>query len=143
MLRSILRWSAGTIGVLALIVVVYAMSLQPHAPPLRGDVDSDFAGGVATLERVTLNGVPQWISVRGRSARLPILLYLSGGPCGSEMARMRHYHAVLERYFLVVNWDHRSAGKSYSVANWDRLALSDLGHRRWRAHRYAVGAIGP
>jgi len=45
MLRSILRWSAGTIGVLALIVVVYAMSLQPHAPPLRGDVDSDFAGG--------------------------------------------------------------------------------------------------
>lgn len=126
MLRTVLRWTAGIIGVIALMVAVYAMSLQPHAPPLRGNTDTDVAGGVATLERVTLNGVPQWISVRGRSATLPVLLYLSGGPCGSEMAWMRHYHAVLERHFLVVNWDQRCAGKSYSVADWDHLALSDL-----------------
>ena len=39
---------------------------------------------------------------------------------------MRHYHAALERHYLVVNWDQRCAAKSYGAADWDRLAPDDL-----------------
>ncbi len=126
MLRRTLRWLAGIIGVIMLVATLYAVSLRAHAPPLLDSAGRKIIGGIATLEPVTLNGTQQWISVRGRSASLPVLLYLSGGPCGSEMAWMRHYHAALERHYLVVNWDQRCAAKSYGAADWERLAPSDF-----------------
>ncbi len=126
MLRQVLRWILGIAGVIVMSVAIYAASLRPHAPPLRDAESGEIVEGVVSLERVTLNGRPQWISIRGRSARLPVLLYLSGGPCGSEMAWMRYYHAALERHYLVVNWDQQCAGKSYGAADWDRLAPADL-----------------
>lgn len=126
MLRRSLRWLAAITGAIVLGISIYALSLRPHAPPLRDETNGELAGGIATLQPVTLNGTQQWISVRGRSANLPLLLYLSGGPCGSEMAWMRHYHAALERHYLVVNWDQRCAAKSYDAADWERLAPSDI-----------------
>jgi pimeloyl-ACP methyl ester carboxylesterase len=121
-----LRWLAAIILALVLIAAVWAMSLRPHSPPLRDNAIGELTTGVATLEHVTLNGAPQWISIRGYSDTLPVLLYLSGGPCGSEMAWMRHYHALLERHYLVVNWDQRCAGKSYGAADWARLTPADI-----------------
>jgi pimeloyl-ACP methyl ester carboxylesterase len=68
---------------------------------------------IAELIKVELNGRKQWISLRGWDKNAPILLFLAGGPGGSQMAAVRHELAELEKHFVVVNWDQPGSGKSY------------------------------
>jgi pimeloyl-ACP methyl ester carboxylesterase len=68
---------------------------------------------VAELIKLELNGRKQWISIRGWDKNAPVLLFLAGGPGGTQMAAVRHELAELERHFVVVNWDQPGSGKSY------------------------------
>lgn len=70
--------------------------------------------GVASLERVTLGGTPQWILSRGRDAAKPIVLFLHGGPGMPSMFLAHAFQRALEEDFVVVQWDRRGAGKSYT-----------------------------
>lgn len=61
---------------------------------------------------VEIGNVPQWISVRGNTSA-PVLLFLHGGPGGSEFGPRRKYLRQLEERFCVVEWEQRGAGRSY------------------------------
>jgi pimeloyl-ACP methyl ester carboxylesterase len=76
---------------------------------------------IAELRHVSLNGRKEWISIRGNDIRNPVLLFLAGGPGGSQMAAVRHDLAELEKHFVVVNWDQAGSGKSYGA-----MAIADI-----------------
>lgn len=67
------------------------------------------------LEKIRLGGVEQWISLRGDSTRLPILLSLHGGPGIPALPFLHRFCPGLEHSYLVVSWDQRGAGKSFSL----------------------------
>lgn len=69
---------------------------------------------LVTLEKISLGGINQWISIRTKDIQNPILLYLHGGPGTPVMPLFRHFQAPLENYFIVIQWDQRGAGKSFS-----------------------------
>ena len=71
------------------------------------------AAGIHTIEKIRLGGVDQWIQIRGEDRTRPILLFLHSGPGFPEMP-FSHVNAPLEKEFVVVYWDQRGAGKSYS-----------------------------
>jgi pimeloyl-ACP methyl ester carboxylesterase len=76
------------------------------------------------LEAVEINGTKQWINIRGQDPDAPLLLYLAGGPAGSEMPWVRHYQPGLERHFIVVHWDQPGAAKSFdAVTDWPSLRV--------------------
>lgn len=108
------------------------------------------AGGIASLEEITLGGRRQTISLRGGNRANPVLLFLHGGP-GFPGMLFERANADLERDFTVVHWDQRGAGKSYfpdlpaetmNVEQFvrDALELTDELRRRFGQRKiYLVG----
>jgi pimeloyl-ACP methyl ester carboxylesterase len=90
---------------------------------------------IAKLERVTLNGSQQWITIRGINTNKPLLLYLAGGPGGSDLAWTRRYLSSLEQHVILVNWDQPGSGKSYNA-----VAKSDLAPERYISDAVALTA---
>lgn len=82
--------------------------------PLVGANDQPFPNSIATLEKVTLGGSEQWITIRGKDVDNPVLLYLGiGGPGAGGLPANAMLFAPLEEHFTVVNWDQPGTGKSY------------------------------
>lgn len=82
--------------------------------PLVGANDQPFPNSIATLEKVTLGGREQWITIRGKDVDNPVLLYLGiGGPGAGGLPANAMLFAPLEEHFTVVNWDQPGTGKSY------------------------------
>ncbi|MFQ3664080.1 MAG: hypothetical protein SNJ69_17030 [Chloroflexaceae bacterium] len=113
------NWSATFIPLSGALVVAFLAVIASQAftmtLPILGADGKPLSGSIATLERVTLNGSQQWISIRGKDTRKPVLLFLAGGPGGSQLATARFALGGLEDHFVVVNWDQPGAGKSFDI----------------------------
>lgn len=102
---------------LALPVLALAVlnAIPTRTPPVLDVAGKEIPGSIAELTRVTLGGQEQAIMIRARSADLPVLLYLSGGPGQSDLPYVRVLFEDLTEHFVVVGWDQRGTGKSYSA----------------------------
>lgn len=68
--------------------------------------------GIEETQTVEIGGIRQWISVRGRDRRNPMLLFIHGGPASPEMPASWLYQSPWEDFFTVVQWDQRGAGRT-------------------------------
>lgn len=74
-------------------------------------------GSAAPIEEgyfTAINGVEQWITIRGRDQRNPILLFLHGGP-GAALSGIGPLFARWEETFTVVQWDQPMSGATYAT----------------------------
>lgn len=69
---------------------------------------------VDELETLEINGTRQWVLCRGEDRTKPVVLFVHGGPGYPLMWFSRAFDDVLLKDFVVVHWDQRNAGKSYS-----------------------------
>lgn len=105
-------------AIFALITaIVLGSQLMAHTPAILDENGKPLAGSIASLEKVRLGGVEQWLIIRGHDVNKPVLLFLSGGPGGSEAGRVLRFNSELEKYFVVVIWEQRGCGKSYPSLN--------------------------
>jgi proline iminopeptidase len=66
------------------------------------------------FERIEIHGVKQAVLLQSADDELPILMVLHGGPGYAIMPMFHHFNEPLEHHFVVVNWDQRGAGRSFS-----------------------------
>lgn len=106
----------GMFGFLVLGLILIVVTQVTATTPKIAKQDS-----IAELREVRLNGRKEWISLRGESRNKPVLLFLAGGPGGSQLAATRYELSDLEKNFVVVNWEQPGSGKSYSAVSKKQL----------------------
>lgn len=96
------------IGLLVVLMIAYTVSKAVHRH--RHDIT---APGINEAGLVSINGIAQYVQIRGKNPQNPVLLMLHGGP-GSPLTAMTHcFQYAWEDDFTVVQWDQRQAGKTY------------------------------
>ena len=106
--------------------------------------------GIDEARFVRINGIDQWITVRGQDRRNPVLLVLHGGP-GSPESYLTRYFRPMERDWVVAQWDQRGGGKTLGRAGGepdpntdmavmvsDGIAVSEYLHRRLPANKLVI-----
>ncbi|MBO0953160.1 alpha/beta fold hydrolase [Fibrella forsythiae] len=99
------------IGLLFLFLTVTACSTSR---PFKTSDGKKLPNSIAEIRRLKINGIKQFLTIRGVDRAKPVLLWLHGGPGNVAMPLYMHYSASLEEQFVVVYWDQRGSGKSYS-----------------------------
>jgi pimeloyl-ACP methyl ester carboxylesterase len=101
------------LGGLALILLAVAVIRPAGTDQITGPDGKPLPGSIAELTRTTIGDKDLALMLRGRNKQNPVLLYLAGGPGGSELGAMRRHLEELEQDFVVATWDQRGTGKSY------------------------------
>lgn len=78
--------------------------------------------GICMYDTIELNGIKQYIQIRGANKNAPLLLFLHGGPGGSMAGLCHIMQFEWEKNFTVVNWDQRNTCKTY-LANKNNAAV--------------------
>ena len=102
----------------------------PHFA-LAGDAPKGFDEG----QYVNINGIEQWVTIRGRDARNPVVVFLHGGP-GLGMASAAPLFADWETRYTVVQWDQPRSG--YTQARNVNRDIGPLTLERFTADALAV-----
>ncbi len=98
---------------LALFAVLWMVS-PGKAEPLTGPDGAPLEGSISVIEKISLGGIDQHIIIRAADSSKPVMLFLHGGPGSPEFAFMKHFNPDIEKDFVMVYWEQRGAGKSYS-----------------------------
>lgn len=133
--------AAGAVGVRALA--------QRHAEDSFAIRD---AGGIDEAAFVPINGLEQWITIRGHDRGKPVVLVLHGGP-GQAQSHLIGQMASMENDFVVVQWDQRGAGRtlaraahgvepSTDLATMTRDGLAVTDYLRAHLHRDRIVLLG-
>lgn len=66
------------------------------------------------LEALDVNKTKQWVLYRGEDTTKPVVLFVHGGPGSPLMMFSRAFDDAFIKDFIVVHWDQRRSGKSFS-----------------------------
>ena len=105
-------WALTGLVTLVSLAIAIFIARPATTPPIFGPDGQPLPGSVAELITVPIGGHDQALMIRGRDIENPVLLYLAGGPGGTDLGAMRA-DVGLEEHFVVVTWEQRGAGKSY------------------------------
>ena len=91
-------------------------------------------------EFLDVNGVPQWVAVRGAQRANPALL-LIGGP-GASFAALAPFFAAWERDFTLVHWDPPGAGFTFARSGTEPESVAALAADGVRVAQIACAKLG-
>jgi pimeloyl-ACP methyl ester carboxylesterase len=92
--------------------------LRAHAETWPESLAIDPARGIDERTFLDINGVEQYVIIRGEDRNNPVLLYLHGGPgAAASLYAWKYFtRGGWEKSFTVVNWDQPGAAKTFARA---------------------------
>lgn len=93
------------------LIFVFVLIIELFAPTWTPKIKGD--NSISELRKVEINGANIEMMIRGKDKDNPVVLFVHGGPCCSEIPYARKYQSTLEENFTIVHYDQRGSGKSY------------------------------
>lgn len=87
-------WSIVGLALAGLGIMFYLWFTPGRTPAIQRP------NSIASLERIRIGGVDQYILIRGDDSSLPVLLFLHGGPGMPAMYLAQAFQAELEKEFV-------------------------------------------
>lgn len=115
---KILALGLGGMLVLMVVVVVVGAALGYRAHQQHrnaGALAINTPNGIDRGMYVQIGGLRQWLQIRGEDRNNPVLLFVHGGPALSMIPFTYRSMRPWEKYFTIVSWDQRGAGRTYML----------------------------
>lgn len=100
---KVIKW----IGIILAFSLVIGLFFPTWTPKIVGD------NSISKLQKIKINNANLEVMIRGNDRNNPIIVFVHGGPCCSEIPYVRKYQDLLEKKFTIVQYDQRGSGKSY------------------------------
>lgn len=107
------RRGAALLAAVGLVAFTALLARPASTDPIVDADGNRVLGSIAELSSIDVDGHHLDVMIRGHDVDNPVLLFLAGGPGGSELGAMRNHLPGLEERFTVVTWDQRGTGKAY------------------------------
>jgi pimeloyl-ACP methyl ester carboxylesterase len=102
-----------TFGAVLVALVTVALAYRAYRQhEIAKSLASTSSRSIHAAMFVRIGGIDQAIQIRGEDRANPVILVLHGGP-GISMMALTPVFRSWEKYFTVVQWDQRGAGKTY------------------------------
>ena len=118
-LKKIGKWFLVLLGAFVAFILVVLLIIRINSSgneePFLDEKGNVLANSIAMHEDMTINGVSQRITIRGKDKDNPVLLIVHGGP-GYPLLPVFYKltEADLEDIFTVCYWDQRGSGLAYN-----------------------------
>jgi pimeloyl-ACP methyl ester carboxylesterase len=113
-LKVVLCLFGSILLVLLGLVIAFWLRSPGKAMPITNPEGKTLPGSISSIEKVILGGVEQYLIIRGADSTAPVMLFLHGGPGSPEFAFMNNTNKAIEENYVMVYWEQRGAGKSWS-----------------------------
>ena len=94
-----------------LAIVLLFLLVRTVAPGWMPKVKGENA--VSEFRKAEINDAELQLMIRGEDRSNPVIIFVHGGPCCSEIPYVRKYQKDWEKDFTIVHYDQRGSGKSY------------------------------
>ncbi len=105
------------LSVLAVVIARFINSNQNKINTENGIQESDY---------IDINGIKQYIQIRGEDTENPIMIFIHGGPASPTGYVSAYYQKDLEAELTIINYDQRGCGRTYYANNLDGNANIEL-----------------
>ncbi|HEY4537266.1 MAG TPA: alpha/beta hydrolase, partial [Erysipelothrix sp.] len=97
---------------MVLKILLFFIMLGFFRPTKTKQIKGDNA--ISELSYVDVNGAAHCLLIRSYNKDNPIILFVHGGPCNSDIPFITQYQKQLEKHFTIIHYDQRGCGKSYN-----------------------------
>jgi len=88
--------------------------IKGETSPIVDANGNKLPNSISEITNVEIGGIDQYLIIRGADTSKPVMLFVHGGPGSPETPLMRALNPTIENDFVMVYWEQRGSGKSYS-----------------------------
>lgn len=86
----------------------------------------DIEAGIQESTYIDIDGMKQYIQIRGENTENPVMIFIHGGPASPMGYVSAYYQKELESELTIINYDQRGCGRTYYNSNCNTNSNIDL-----------------
>ncbi|MGN0592950.1 MAG: alpha/beta fold hydrolase [Ruminococcus sp.] len=110
------------ISVVALVALSVLVSRLINSNKNKIDTEN----GIQESTYIDLDGMKQYIQIRGESTENPVMIFIHGGPASPMGYVSAYYQKELESELTIINYDQRGCGRTYYANDCNANSNIDL-----------------